>query len=96
MSRILLLRNGATFLKNLTETTITSKAASDRLKKYAEYAMDKYIQAVLDQAGVEGQELPTLVRSRDFYHKVIARIERAYNTEARAAKWLAEALPRIS
>ena len=95
MSRVLFLRNGATYLKNLTETTITSKGASDRLTKYAEYAMDKYVQAVLDQADIEKQELPTLVRSRDFYQKVIGRIERGYATEARAPKWLAEALPKI-
>ena len=95
MSRILSLRNGATYLKNLSEATITSKGASARLHKYAEYAMDKYVQAVLDQADIEKQELTTLVRSREFYEKVIGRIERAYTTEARAPKWLAEALPKI-
>jgi len=96
MSRVLFLRNGATYLKNLTETTITSKGATARLTKYAEYAMDKYVQAVLDQADIEKQELPTLVRSREFYQKVIGRIERGYTTEARAPKWLAEALPKIA
>lgn len=95
MSRILSSRNGATYLKKLTETTITSKGASARLQKYSEYAMDKYVQAVLDQADIEKQELTTLVRSREFYEKVIGRIERAYSTEARAARWLAEALPKI-
>lgn len=95
MSKILSLRNGATYLKNLTETTITSKSASARLTKYAEYAMDKYVQGVLDQAEIEKQELPTLVRSREFYQKVIDRIERSYTTESRAPKWLAEVLPRI-
>lgn len=94
-SRILSLRNGATYLRNLTETTTSSKGASARLQKYAEYAMDKYVQAVLDQADIEKQELTTLVRSHEFYVKVIGRIERAYTTEARAPKWLAEALPRI-
>ncbi len=96
MSRVLSLRNGATYLKNLTETTITSKGAASRLTKYAEYAMDKYVQAVLDQADIEKEELPTLVRSREFYLKVIGRIERGYATEARAPKWLAEALPKIA
>ena len=95
MAKILALRNGATFLQQLTETTITSRAASERLKKYAEYAMDKYLQAALDQSTVEGQEISTLIRSREFYQKVLARIERAYSTESRAPKWLNEALPRL-
>ncbi len=95
MSKILSLRNGATYMKKLSEATITSKGAEERLRKYAEYAMDKYIQAVLDQSDIEKQELTTLIRSEDFYEKVIARIERAYTTEARATKWFNEALPRI-
>jgi hypothetical protein len=95
MSRILALRNGATYLTNMSEAAITSKGAFTRLTKYAEYAMDKYVQAVLDQSGIEQQELTTLVRSREFYQKVIDRIERGYSTDARGTKWLNEALPKI-
>jgi len=95
MSKILSLRNGATYPRNLTETTITSRGAEGRLRKYAEYGLDKYVQAVLDQAAIEKQELATLVRQPEFYDKVIARIERGYTTSALAPKWLNEALPRI-
>jgi hypothetical protein len=67
-----------------------------RLQSYAEYARDLYVQAVLDQAAVENQELPTLIRSRDFYKKVVDRIERSYETSARATEWLAEVLPQLN
>lgn len=95
MARVLALRNGATYIKGMTEATIASKGGAARLKKYAEYAMDKYVQAVLDQADIEKEELTTLVRSREFFEKVIARIERAYATDARGTKWLNEALPKV-
>jgi len=95
MSKIFSFRNGSTFLKSLTEQRITSKTTARQLQKYAEYAVDKYVQAVLDQIEIENEELPTLIRSRDFYTKVIGRIERAYNTDSRASKWISEALPKI-
>jgi hypothetical protein len=94
-SKVLSMRNGATYLKTLTETTIASKGGAARLRKYADYALDKYVQAVLDQADIEKQELATLVRSPEFYKKVIGRIERAFATEARATKLMNELLPKV-
>jgi hypothetical protein len=96
MSKILLLRNGATFLRGAKENNITSKRTQKRLQAYAEYARDTYVQAVLDQSAIEKQELATLIRSPEFYRKVLGRIERSYQTTSRAAKWLAEALPKLN
>jgi hypothetical protein len=96
MSRILSLRNGATYLSNCSESAIRSKATLSRLQKYAEYARDLYVQAVMDQNELEKSELATLVRQPDFYDKVIVRVEREYDKAARASKWLKEALPPIN
>lgn len=82
MSRILSLRNGATYLSNCSESAILSKAMRSRLRKYAEYARDSYVQAVMDQNQVENAELATLVRQPDFYNKVIGRVERDYEKAA--------------
>jgi hypothetical protein len=95
MSRVLSLRNGATYLNGATEEGVCSSTTRRKLRKYADYARDKYVQAVLDQAAIEGLELPTLIRSEEFYKKVIGRIERTYNTDAGARKWLEEALPAV-
>ena len=67
----------------------------EKLRKYAEYARDTYLQAVIDQSEVDKEELPTLIRQREFYNKVNGRIVRQYEKDARATKWLNEALPRI-
>ena len=96
MSRILSRRNGATYLKGALEGAITSNGMRKRLQKYAEYSRDAYVQAVLDQSEIDKQELPTLIRSREFFERVIGRVERAYDTAARAEKWLGEALPKLT
>lgn len=95
-SKILALRNGATYLKGTSEAAIASNNTKRKLFKYAEYARDTYVQAVMDQMTVEREELPTLIRSRDFYKKVLERVERSYERDARASKWLAEALPKFN
>ncbi len=96
MSKILSLRNGATYLSNCSESAILSKAMLSRLRKYAEYARDAYIQAVMDQSELEEAELATLVRQPDFFKKVVDRIGRQYEKDARASSWLKEALPPIN
>lgn len=96
MSRILSLRNGATFLKAVTQQSICSNAMMKRLQNYAEYARDSYVQAVIDQAQIDRAELATLIRQPEFYKKVEERVARQYEKDARAAKWLKEALPAIT
>ncbi len=96
MSKILTLRNGATYLSNCSETAMLSKAMSARLRKYAEYARDLYVQAVMDQSELESAELATLVRQPDFCKKVIDRVGRQFEKDARASNWLKEALPPIN
>jgi hypothetical protein len=96
MSRILGLRNGATYVSNSSESMILSKATSIRLLKYAHYARDSYVQAVMDQSQLENAELATLVRQPDFCKRVMERIERQYDKDARASQWLKEALPIIN
>lgn len=96
MSKILSLRNGATYLNNCLESAILSKAMLSRLRKYAEYARDSYVQAVMDQSTLENAELATLVRQPEFYKKVMDRVARQYERGARATTWLKEALPPIN
>jgi len=96
MSRILTSRNGATYLNSCVESAILSKATRTRLHKYAEYARDSYVQAVMDQSQIENAELATLVRQPDFFKKVMDRIGRQYEKDARASSWLKEALPPIN
>jgi len=96
MSRILSSRNGATYLNSCVESAILSKATRTRLHKYAEYARDSYVQAVMDQSQIENAELATLVRQTDFFNKVMDRIVRQYEKDARASSWLKEALPPLN
>jgi hypothetical protein len=96
MSRILSLRNGATYLNICSESAVLSKATSSRLRKYAEYARDLYVQAVMDQSELETAELATLVRQPEFFRKVMDRVGRQYEKDARASSWLKEALPSIN
>lgn len=95
MSQILANRNGSTYLHALSEDNISGQAARRRLKKYAEYALDAYTLAVSDLAEIEGQELNTLIRSRDFYERVKERVLHQYRREARARRWIEEALPAL-
>lgn len=95
MGKVLSLRNGGTYMSGATEAAITSKNTNGRLKKYADYSRGAYIQAVLDQEQIEKAELPTLIRSPEFHSKVAERIERSYEKDASASKWLAEALPLV-
>jgi hypothetical protein len=96
MAKIAALRNGATYLKGMSERQISSVSAKKRLTKYAECALGLYLQGVLDQSVLEKEELPTLIRNPDFYNKVAYRVQRAYEQWARSARWLSDALPRLS
>jgi len=95
MARVMALRNGATYLKGLTEERAASARSVQRLRKYADYARNVYVAAVADLAEAAKEELPTLIRSREFYEKVVERIGRTYEKDAMAEKWLSEALPKI-
>jgi len=95
MSRVLALRNGATYLKGATEQRITSAGMRKTLARYAEYARDTYIQGVIDQAAVDKEELATLIRQPEFSDRVMQRVVRQYEKEARATKWLNDALPPV-
>lgn len=96
MSKVLSLRNGSTYLSNCTQGAILSKTAANRLKKYAQYALDTYVQAVIDQRQLENAELPTLIRQPEFHRKITERIARQYEKEARASQWIKDALPPIT
>jgi hypothetical protein len=66
------------------------------LLRYAEYARDTYIQGVIDQAEVDKEELATLIRQPEFCERVIHRVVRQYEKDARATRWLNEALPSVN
>lgn len=93
-SRILADRNGATYLTRASEDRILSQGTRTRLRKYADYARDAYVQAVIDQSSLlEKEELATLIRQPAFFDKVLDRIMRAYGQSKLAEKWVREALP---
>ena len=96
MTKILFLRNGATYLNNCSENVITSKNSATKLKKYAQYACNTYIQAVVDQKQLENNELSTLIRQPEFFDKVIERVIRQYEKDTSAAQWLKEAIPVLN
>lgn len=96
LSKILSMRNGATYLKNASEQSITSTGTMKKLFKYAQYARDCYIQAVLDQNDVNKGELATHIKNPEFFTKVIERVVRQYEKEARATQYLKEVLPPIN
>jgi hypothetical protein len=90
------LRNGATYLKALAEEQITSNAGKERLRKYARYALEAYLRSVKDTQENSGEELTTLIRSRQFFTRVKDRIEGQYRKEALAGQeWLKNALPKL-
>ena len=93
MGRVASLRNGATYLKHLKEQNVSSARARVRLRRYAQYSLEKYVQAVIDQADNEKGEQATLIRQPEFYTKVLGRVERAYRTDSQGRKWLTEVLP---
>lgn len=95
VAQILQLRNGATFMTKMTEQHILSPRTEKRLQQYVRFAVQEYVQAVADQAQIEGEELPTLVRSPAFFEKVRTRVERSYKTRAIGRKWLDEVLPML-
>jgi hypothetical protein len=96
LSKILSLRNGAAYLKGISEERVTGGGMRKVLAKYGEYARDCYVQGVIDQAEVDKDELATLIRQPEFYSRVVHRVVRQYEKDARAAGWLKEALPPIS
>lgn len=95
LAKVALLRNGSTYLKSIAEERVLSNSARQRLKKYAEYARNSYVQAVCDLAEMSKGELSTLVRQREFWEKVIERIGRSFKKESIAKRWLDEALPKL-
>jgi AIPR protein len=95
LARIALARNRPTYLKSITEERASSNTARQRLRKYAEYATNSYVQAVSDLAEMKKEELSTLIRQREFWDKVIERACRSFQKESIAKKWLDEALPKL-
>jgi hypothetical protein len=89
------LRNGATYVKALAEEQITSKAGRERVRKYAKYAVEAYLRCVKDAQEIQGGELPTLIRSPQFFDKVRDRVESKYRTESLSRDWLNDVLPKL-
>ncbi len=95
LARVALLRNGSTYLKSITEERVSSNMARHRLRKYAEYARNSYVQAVCDLSEASKEELSTLVRQREFWDKAIERIARSFQKDSIAKNWVNEALPKL-
>jgi hypothetical protein len=55
VAQVLQLRNGATFMTKMTEQQILSPRTEKRLQQYVRFAVQEYVQAVADQAQIEGR-----------------------------------------
>jgi hypothetical protein len=95
MAKVACKRNGPTYLKSISEERVSSGLARHRIKTYAEYSKNAYVSAVSDLAELAKEELHTLIRQRDFWVKVVERVERSFERDAIAKKWLDEALPKL-
>lgn len=95
MAVIIEQRNGAAFLSRMDASSIMSKRLAGRLEKYAEFALNQYIQSAKDEMNISQQEYTTLVRSADFFEKAKARIVRNFRQLALSVKWLDDALPKL-
>lgn len=96
MAQLLKERNGLNYLTTLKEEQVSSKRTADRLKSYAQYAARLYIAAVADEAEIQiGVELPTLVRQKEFFAKVLKRALRQYEKDALNKDWIDGVLPKL-
>lgn len=95
VSEILKTRNGANYLSNLHEDQISGNKAKDRFRKYANYAAMLYLQAVRDEEEIQRDELPTLIRQKEFFDKVKVRCKRQYDKDALNEDWLKGVLPSL-
>jgi len=89
------LRNGPDYLRSITETRIASKAATERMDKYARIAIVWYKQAVDDLLQITETDLSVLIRQPDFFHRVAERISNTYRAWAVNEEWLRGALPKL-
>jgi hypothetical protein len=96
LGEIAKLRNGTTYLKQLSDVQITSKLGRDRVRKYAKYALLAYLRGVKDALENSSDELPTLIRAPQFFERVRDRVKTQYRKEDLAGNsWLTRALPKL-
>jgi hypothetical protein len=89
------LRNGADYLRSITEERITSNAASGRIEKYAKVSIQWYKQVVNDLLQITEGELSVLIRREDFFERVAERVDNMYETWSVDEGWLDSTLPRL-
>ena len=95
MGRIIRERNGATFESKMSVENVASERCRSRLKKYGLYALTVYLDAVEDVLDREGVELTTILRSPDYFHRIVRQIMRRFERESMGRKWMDEALPKL-
>jgi hypothetical protein len=89
------LRNGPDYLRSITEERSTSKAAGQRIEKYARVSIQWYKQVVDDLLQITGTELSVLIRREDFFERVAERVANVYETWSVDKGWLDSTLPRL-
>lgn len=93
MSEIVRARNGTTYLSSLPEEQISSTRTKERLRKYAKYAAMLYLSAFHDEAEIQGTELTTLIRQKDFFERILKRVKHQYEKDSLNGDWLKGAIP---
>jgi hypothetical protein len=89
------LRNGNDYLRSITEERTTSKAATERIEKYAQVSVQWYKQAVDDLRAISGTDLSVLIREADFFQRVAERVTNQYQVMKVNETWLSGALPKL-
>jgi len=95
LSEVVRWRNGSTFLVNTGADRIASSRTRDKLRQYAQYSVNQYLRAVRDLEELESAELPTLLRQRNFFDRMLSRVETQYRNDEIDEERLAGILPTL-
>ena len=95
LSQVARWRNGSTFIVNTGVDRIASSRTRDKLRQYAQYSVNQYLRAVRDLEELESAELPTLLRQRNFFDRMLSRVETQYRNDEIDEDRLAGILPTL-
>lgn len=92
---LLRLRNGDTYITRVADGTTFGASRAQRLRKYLEWALDWYTDAVVRLTDNDRADINTLVRQEDFIKRVNEHVAREFQRLQRAPKFFEEALPTL-
>ena len=94
MAIILHERNGHNFLQKLNKERSGSEANRQRLDKYAQLAVEWYVQS-MKELMESGQELSVMIRNTDTFAKIKDKVRSKWRVQSIDESWVQNALPKI-